>query len=124
MKKMFRKAEYVLLAVLIVIGIAVSAVLSFGDAGGDRVVIKISGKEYGTYSLSEDRTIPVEQDGGKSNTVVIEDGKVHVSEASCHNQVCVKHAAISRTGESIVCLPNKMIVTIEGSEEDFDAISG
>lgn len=120
---MFRKADYILLAVLIVIGTAVSAALSFGHTGGDKVVIKVDGREYATYSLSEDRTVTVENDG-RTNVVVIEDGSVNVTEASCHNQVCVKHATISRTGESIVCLPNKMIVTIEGKGEDFDAISG
>ena len=123
MRKMFRKADYALLAVLIVIGIAVSAALSFGKTSGGKVVIKVAGKPYGVYSLSEDKTISVDQGDGHSNTVVIEGGTVRVTEATCHNQVCVRHEAISSTGESIICLPNQVIVAIEGEEGEFDAIS-
>lgn len=125
MKKMFRKADFVLLAVLIVVGIAVSAVLSLGSTGGDKVVIKVDGDVYGRYSLSEDKTIDVRQDSEnvKYNIVVIKDGTVSVAEASCHNQVCVDHKPISASGESIVCLPNKMIVTIEGKGDEYDSIS-
>ncbi len=59
------------------------------------------------------------------NTVRIKDGKVSVTEASCKNQVCVKHAAISAAGESIVCLPNRLVVSIEGSGEGggYDTIT-
>ena len=59
------------------------------------------------------------------NTVVIKDGTVYMESASCHNQVCVKHSAISLTGESIICLPNKIIVRIEGSKSGggYDAIT-
>ena len=59
------------------------------------------------------------------NTVRIKGGKVSVTEASCKNQVCVKHAAISAAGESIVCLPNRLVVSIEGSGEGggYDTIT-
>ena len=52
------------------------------------------------------------------NVVVIKDGKVSVTEASCKNQVCVKHSEISLSGESIVCLPNRLIVRIEGGSDE------
>ena len=60
------------------------------------------------------------------NVVVISGGTVSVTEASCKNQVCVKHGRISRSGESIVCLPNRMVVRIEnGSEEGggYDSVT-
>ena len=62
--------------------------------------------------------------GKKTNTVRIHNGEVSVTHASCHNQVCVKHKAIHTTGESIICLPNKMVVQIQGKGGDeYDAIS-
>lgn len=122
LKKYFRKADFILLAMLILIGIAGSVLLSFGDSGGDRVVITVRGEDYGTYPLSEDRTIEVTRDG-RSNTVVIEDGTVRVTDATCKNHVCIDHAPIRSAGESIICLPNRVVVKIEGKGGDLDAIS-
>lgn len=52
------------------------------------------------------------------NVVEVRDGTVSVTEASCKNQVCVRHNSISKRGESIVCLPNRLVVSIEnGSGE-------
>ncbi len=50
------------------------------------------------------------------NIVKIEDGTVTVSEASCPDKICVNHRPISKTGETIVCLPNKLVVEIVGGE--------
>ena len=119
-----RKADILLAGVLILIGVAASLWISQFDTSGSRVIIKTDGKVYGSYSISEDRTVTVKQ-GKKTNTVRIHDGEVSVvTHASCHNQVCVKHKAIHTTGESIICLPNKVVVQIQGKGGDeYDAIS-
>ena len=83
----------------------------------------VDGKKYGVYSLSEDKTIAVKR-GNKLNVIRIKHGYVTMSEASCENQVCVKHKAISKTGESIICLPNKVVVSISGKEANkYDSVS-
>ena len=118
-KGIIRKADILLAGVLILIGVAASLWISQFDTSGSRVIIKTDGKVYGSYSISEDRTVTVKQ-GKKTNTVRIHDGEVSVT----HNQVCVKHKAIHTTGESIICLPNKMVVQIQGKGGDeYDAIS-
>ncbi|MBR0374545.1 MAG: NusG domain II-containing protein [Mogibacterium sp.] len=125
-RKLFTKADFILLALLVVIGVAGSVLLAAGRTAGGTVVIKVDGELYGTYPLSEDRTVTVtvgDPSAGDYNIVEIKDGAVRVTEASCKNQVCVHHAAITRSGESIICLPNRMIVTIEGRGDDIDAVS-
>lgn len=131
MKEFIRKADIILLIVLVALGLAASAVLAMqgGDAGaGAKVVIKSGGSVYATYPLSEKKTLvvpaPQESEAGSNesehpdlyNVVIIDDGSVSVSEASCKNKVCVRHGSISHTGESIVCLPNRLIVSIEGGK--------
>lgn len=149
MKKYIRKADIILLIILVAAGLAATAALSMSrsDAGSDaKVVIESSGDVYATYPLSEDRTVivPAPQENASSlkvpddsrpaadqfdhyNVVVISGGTVKVTEASCANQVCVGHSAISRSGESIVCLPNKLIVRIDsgGAEEGecYDSVT-
>ena len=138
MKQYIRKADIILFIVLVALGLAASAALSMSraDAGdGAKVIIESGGDLYATYSLYEDRTLVVpaprqnsmdapapDPDAPASaqydyyNIVEIKDGKVSVTEASCKNQVCVRHGAISGTGESIVCLPNRLVVRIENGE--------
>ena len=122
MKEIIRKADIVLFAVLVLLGAAAS-VFALRGAGGDTVVVKVDGEVYGTYALSEDREITVEQNG-HINKITIKDGAVQMSESTCKNQVCVHQGAISKGNQSIVCLPNRVIVTIEGEEAETDVISG
>lgn len=125
MKQYIRKADIILLIVLVAVGLAVSAALALSHTEGGRVIIESGGELYATYSLYEDRTVEVPApDGDDFNTVTISGGTVSVTEASCRNQVCVHHSPISMSGESIVCLPNRLIVRIEsGSGGGYDSIS-
>ncbi|MBQ0018233.1 MAG: NusG domain II-containing protein [Clostridiales bacterium] len=130
MKKYLTKADIILFIILIALGIASTILVSHGKSTGDKVVITQGGELYGTYSLMEDRSIDIQSDAAHNkdadsvyNTVVIENGKVRMEAASCHNQVCVRHAAISSAGESIICLPNRIVVKIEGNGGGYDAVS-
>ena len=67
----------------------------------------------GRYPLSRDGVFPL---NGGSNILVIEDGEAWVSEASCPDQICRGMGKISRNGEFIACLPNRVIIVIEGGE--------
>ena len=123
LKGFVRKADIILFIILISFGIASSAWLSMTSHSGEKATVTVDGKTYGVYSLSEDKTIAVKQ-GNKLNIIKIKHGFVTMSEASCDNQVCVKHKAISKTGESIICLPNKVVVSISGKGANkYDSIS-
>ena len=91
---------------------------------GNTVVITQDGKVTGTYSINADRTIPIKDDSGHTtNTVVIEDGKVYMKSADCPDQICVKQGKKSKDGESITCLPNKVVVDVKGKEQsDIDTL--
>lgn len=126
----FRKADAVLGAVLLTAGLLISfclwSALRRGISGtsGLQVVISADGQTYGRYSLSEDRLIEVTTAEGE-NEVEIRDGSVRMAKASCRNQICVETGSISMAGESIICLPNRVIVEIrstKGQEDAYDAI--
>lgn len=120
--KKSRKKEVVLLAIIFVI-IVVVALVFYGktkDAGSEAVVT-IDGKEYGRYNLSEDAEIPIKIDGVTTNYLIIENGAADMTNADCPDQLCVKMKAISLDGETIVCLPNKVVVEVE-SETDTSQI--
>ena len=122
MKQYIKKADIILLIVLIVIGLASSIYVAVSKSGGDTVIIEQNGDMYGKYSLYEDATVTIDGKHCK-NTVSISGGKVVMSESTCKNQVCVRHGAISAAGESIICLPNRVVVRIEGKGGGYDAVS-
>ena len=124
MLKIIRKADIVLFIALILFGAALAVPAFLWHDSGDTVKISLNGKEFGTYSLAEDKEVTVEKDG-HVNKVMIKDGKVWMKSASCKNQICVHTGKISNAGQSIVCLPNRVSVTIEGKGgQDYDAVSG
>ena len=77
----------------------------------------MDGAFFGEYSLSSDREVEIRSKNG-TNRLVIKDGRASVSEASCPDGICSSHRPVSRVGESIVCLPNKVVVTVAGEKED------
>ncbi len=95
---------------------------------GERsAVVRIyqEGQEIDSYLLSEDVTVPVpyEKEGGY-NLLLIENGRAFISDADCPDMLCVKQRSIARNGESIICLPHKLVVQIESKEESgLDAIT-
>lgn len=120
-QKKGKKKEVVLLVVVFII-IAIVAVVFYGKtkAEGSEAIVTIDGKEYGRYDLSKDARIPIEIDGAKTNYLVIENGAADMIEADCPDQLCVNMKAISKDGETIVCLPNKVVVEVESDTEVSD----
>ena len=88
--------------------------------GGDTVRVTVDGELYGVYSLAEDMTEDIRTGSDGLNRLVIRDGKAQIDEATCPDGICVAHHPIFRNGESIVCLPNKVVVTVI-TEDDADS---
>ena len=112
--------------VLIAIILAVTAVCLLGmriwqknNTNGNAVaVVTIDGDVYGEYPLSEDYEERIELPDGSYNVLTIKDGFAQISEASCPDQICVHHNRIKYSEETIVCLPNKLVVTVQGGEDN------
>ncbi|MDO4289590.1 MAG: NusG domain II-containing protein [Eubacterium sp.] len=82
-----------------------------GPHGKKSVRVSQEGRIVATYALDEDRTETFTSDLG-TNTLVISGGTASIVSADCDNQVCVNTAPISEIGETIACLPHKLIVEI------------
>ena len=112
-----KKRDLLLLAVLL----AAAALLFAGReffAGRPAVMVSVSvdGTEIMRLDLNRNDDIVIESGNGQTNHLIIEDGKAFLTEASCPDKLCVRQGAISETGQSIVCLPNRVIVTIVGTK--------
>ena len=86
---------------------------------GDSVQVAVDGRVIGVYYLSEEQTIEIAAfDGEGHNVLSIRDGKARMETADCPDGICADHRAISKNGESIVCLPHKVVVTVITQEKD------
>ena len=105
-----------IVALLLVLAIIGGCLLLFRKEG-NTVKITVDGQTFGTYSLEKNQTIEIKTEKGY-NIVVIGNGTVRVEEASCPDGVCSSHRPIRFGGSSIICLPNKVVVSIESGEVD------
>ena len=96
----------VVVLVLVLAGVAINHFMPAGN-----VVITIDNKEYDTISLKENKKIVIENEYG-GNVIIIKDEQVFVESANCPDRTCVKQGKIMKTGQSIVCLPHRLTVTI------------
>lgn len=86
-------------------------------AGDMEAVIRIDGDEIMRLDLAEDRREYLEMNNGEM-WLEIRDGTVRIGESTCPQKVCIRRGAIAHPGESIVCVPYHMIITIEGASVD------
>lgn len=90
----------------------------FLDKNGACVEVEMNGTLYGVYDLKEDQEIDI----GSGNHISIRDGKVRMTYADCPDQVCIRQGAVQARGRRIICLPNRVIVSVlgKGAREDAE----
>lgn len=116
MKIVIKKADLLIIALLI--AAALLSALFLLPRRGAEVCIYQNGELVGRYPLDKDAVISA----GEHNTVTISGGKVYMSHSDCPQGLCVSQGGI--TAGSIVCLPNRVAVVIEGADGDIDAVAG
>ena len=86
---------------------------------GNTVTVTVDGEHVGTYPLSVDTTVEIRtgEKGEELNLLIIEHGTARVETATCPDGICAAHKPISRDGESIVCLPHKVVVTVTAEDD-------
>ena len=78
---------------------------------GAIVLVQVEGQPETRYPLDQNGVYPL---NGGTNTLTIADGYAWMSGADCPDHLCVYQGKIHREGEWIICLPNRVAVTIEG----------
>jgi hypothetical protein len=114
-----KKLDYIIIVSLIAISLITSGIIvfSYSRIKYESKVIKISvkGKSYKEIPFNDKtkETITVKTELG-TNVINISDGYARIAEADCPDKLCVKDGMISKPGQSLVCLPNKVVVEVKG----------
>ena len=111
-----------ILVVLAVVALAAASALTVWpgrDSGSLTAVVTADGEELDRFAPADLAAGPrTYTHNGYTLTVTAEDGGLRVSEADCPTQDCVHTGAISRSGQSIVCLPARIIIQLTGGQAD------
>ncbi|MDA8410492.1 MAG: NusG domain II-containing protein [Treponema sp.] len=110
------------LIIAVALGATVFISLAILGRSGDRLVVRIDGQSgQWEYPLDQDREVRVP--GPLGITVVdIAGGRAAITDSPCPNKTCVLAGSISRGGQWVACLPNKVFVRLVGGDgEGFDA---
>lgn len=104
--------------------IALISFLFFRISGQGAVVeITIAQKLYGTYDLKVDQEILIsDNEGNLLLDCVIKDGTIKVFSANCPDKICIDEGSIKLAGQTIVCLPNQVVIKIIGDDAEIDGV--
>ena len=119
-----KKNDFLLILCILILagGVLLWNNLVKGEPGG-KAVVYIDGEVSATYDLNQPGKYSIDTEKGQ-NLLVIKDGKADMSEADCPDGLCVKQHGIQKTGETIVCLPHRVVIEIEGGQmNELDGVT-
>ena len=112
-KKKYR-LDIIIVAAILLVSVALLLVMTLTKEEGSLVVVEINGATVATYSLNENGEYSL---NGGTNVLVIEDGKAYLNYSNCPDHTCEKTGKIQYVGQTIICLPNRIAITIKGEAE-------
>lgn len=120
---MFKKLDFIIIAVLMLLSFLPEIILSAKVGKGYEntyAEITISGDLYKTIPLSNHKGEEILEIKTKYGTNIIKiiDQKIGIIEADCSDKVCMNPEYIDKPGQSLVCLPHKVMIEIKGIAED------
>ena len=122
--KRITKNDLVLIGAFLAGFIAICGMLFVSKKSGMQVVVSVDSVKTASFSLSEDIEYEIKVYDGGTNLLIIKDGEAYLIDSSCPDHLCEHMGKISKVGQSIICLPNRVVVEVIGDEkEEFDTIS-
>lgn len=120
----WKKADGILIGIFLLIGLLGGILLFLLGERGQKVQVRVGGEVQAMYRLEDNGRYHIEGVEGGSNTLVIQDGKAWIEDASCPDGLCMHMGKIMQQGQSIVCLPNQVVIEITdtGAEQSVDGV--
>lgn len=123
--KKIRKNDIILITVIVAFAALFFFLINSFSSSGNKVIIEQDTKQIATLDINKNQEYNIyDKDGNICNTVIINGNQVSMKYANCKDKICVNHNKISKNNESIICLPNKVIVTVVSNKSrDVDEVA-
>ena len=121
--RIIKKMDIVIIAVLLILSFTPHLIFfktSQKSSKNNYAIIKVDGKIHKKIDLSNvknNEEVNLNLPNGK-NTLLIKNNSIQMKSANCNDALCVKQGNISKVGQTIICLPHKLIIEIKGDELD------
>ena len=117
-----RRNDLILISCILIISIiCFTAYKLYFNKSGKFVIIKVDGKVTASYPIDTEKNITITGVNGGKNILKIHNGKADMTAADCPDKTCVKKHSIMYEGETIVCLPHKVVVSIDNASHSEEA---
>ena len=121
-----KKGDYIVISLLLTLFIVLSVKInsSYIDTDDKYVSVQVNGEEIKQITISEElKTYPIRTSFGL-NVLQIKNKKVKIIEASCPDKIDVKFGEIDKVGQSIICMPNRLIIQIKSNKpNELDVVN-
>ncbi len=120
MKRLITKKDIIVVLAVLVVGVAGIILLDSAE-NGKTATIKLDGEVVETVLLTDENY----EKNVNGVVICVENGEIIAKESTCADKVCVRSGKISKSGEGIICAPNRVSVEIDGENDDLpDALTG
>ena len=109
------RLDILLISCLLVLSLLILAVVSLNKKEGALISVEVDGVTVASYPLSKDGVFVL---NGGTNTLIIENGTARLVESHCPDRTCEKKGKIRYVGQTVVCLPNRLSVTVTGDRQN------
>ncbi len=108
------KNDIIIISIIVLIAVFLLVFMNYSKKQGNVIIVTIDDEIYETYDLNQDITVNLHT----GNTLVIKDNTAYVSESNCRDKICINQGKISIVGETIICLPHKLVIEVK--EADYN----
>ena len=122
-KSRMKRWDFIILISLVILSFIPILIFSIYQSKINEVtyqaIVKVDGKQVKVFDLSENGqhyTYRYEDKDGDYNIIEVNRNQIRMKEANCGDQICVKRGWIKKPGETIVCLPHKLVIEIQSSD--------
>jgi hypothetical protein len=125
MRRFFTRGDIILIIILLLLSVGSLGALRGDGFAGNHAVVEVNGKRTLELPLDRDTMTTVDGPLGKT-TISVHDGSVEITDSPCPRGLCKHMGHIRCVGEVLVCVPNRVFVTIigdRGGENKFDGVS-
>ena len=119
-REKLKRYDFLLLGGVVLVGCMLGFFLLVTGRSGTKVQVRVAGTIVETFPLNENLSYEIHGVGGGTNNLIIENGEAWIENASCPDGLCIHMGKIHRDKQSIVCLPNQVVVEVVGVETASD----
>ena len=127
--KMMKLGDIIIIGLLVILSFLPLAIFSkeagvTGVDDGTYLVVSVDGEVLHKMELTDDYTresYRYENEAGHMNLIVRDGDQAYMKDGNCRDSLCVQHGTISQVGETIVCLPHRLLVEIVSESPAMDS---